>query len=43
MIQGASSQNVKLWISSGYRSLEKQNELFENKVNEYKNKGYTRY
>lgn len=41
MIQGASSQNVKLWISSGYRSLEKQSELFANKVNEYKNKGYT--
>lgn len=41
MIQGASSQNIKLWISSGYRTLEKQSELFANKVNEYKNKGYT--
>lgn len=41
MIQAAYSQNVKLWISSGYRTLEKQSELFTNKVNEYKNKGYT--
>lgn len=41
MINDALLQNIKLWVSSGYRSLEKQSELFSNKINEYKNKGYT--
>ncbi len=41
MINDAILQNIKLWVSSGYRSLEKQGELFSKKINEYKNKGYT--
>lgn len=41
MIEEAFSQNIKLWISSGYRSESKQNELFTNKVKEYIKQGYT--
>ena len=41
MIEEAFSQNIKLWISSGYRSESKQNELFTNKVKEYINRGYS--
>lgn len=41
MIEDAYSQNIKLWISSGYRSEAKQNELFKNKVKEYIKQGYT--
>ena len=40
MIEDAYSQNIKLWISSGYRSETKQNELFTNKVKEYIKQGY---
>ncbi len=31
-----------IWIQSAYRSVSRQNELFENKVNEYMKKGKTR-
>ena len=41
MIEDAYSQDIKLWISSGYRSKEKQNELFTNKAKEYMKQGYT--
>lgn len=33
------SGTTKIWVQSGYRSYEKQEELFNNKVNYYKNKG----
>ncbi|MCR3921817.1 MAG: M15 family metallopeptidase [Firmicutes bacterium] len=39
MLQAAESEGVTLWLSSGYRSIEKQKELYERKVNEYKSKG----
>lgn len=32
---------TKIWVQSAYRSYEKQEELFNNKVNYYKNKGKT--
>ena len=41
MIEDAYAQNIKLWISSGYRSESKQEELFTNKVKEYMKQGYT--
>lgn len=34
MIQEASKNNVKLWVSSGYRSRERQEQLFNKEVNE---------
>ena len=42
MIQDADAQGIKLWVSSGYRSNERQKELFSNKVRKYMGQGYTR-
>lgn len=41
MIRDAETQNIKLWVSSGYRSREKQNQLFEDKIKELIFKGHT--
>lgn len=40
MISDAENQNIKLWVSSGYRSVEKQNKLFQNKIQDFILKGY---
>lgn len=41
MISDAENQNIKLWVSSGYRSYEKQNKLFLNKIQEFLKNGYS--
>ncbi len=42
MIEDAYKQGIKLWISSGYRTLEKQEQLFSRKLQDYINKGYSK-
>lgn len=39
MINDAKNDGIKLYISSGYRSIERQTMLFNRKVNYFKNKG----
>lgn len=40
MITDAYNQNVKLWVSSGYRSINKQDKLFKDKIQEFILNGY---
>ena len=40
MQAAASRDGVSLWIISAYRTLERQTELYQEKVEEYKNLGY---
>lgn len=40
MMNAAEKDGIKLWISSGYRSFERQSTIFERKVKENLNKGY---
>lgn len=39
MLQAAENDGVKLWLSSGYRSISKQNELYQRTVTEYHQRG----
>lgn len=41
MLTDARKQGLKPWICSSYRSSAKQTKLFNNKVNQYKQKGYS--
>lgn len=41
MINDAKSNGINLYISSGYRSIERQTMLFNRKVNYFKKKGFT--
>lgn len=42
MQAAASRDGVSLWIISAYRTLERQTELYQEKVEEYKNLGYNK-
>lgn len=40
MISDAYKQNIKLWVSSGYRSINRQDKLFKDKIQEFILNGY---
>lgn len=41
MIEDGNKAGLSLWICSAYRSVERQRELYENKVNAYEREGFT--
>lgn len=43
MLDAASSAGLQLYVRSGHRTYEQQRDLFENKVEEYRQQGYSRY